>query len=173
MGRREQAKEKFKRWAFNLKVNKPFYATGKSLGHLQRKRECIREVLEDGRAKLRVVFVNPMRVDVVWPRPVGLQSAVRIAHLATKRDPRVAPLLSREPEGLVDVRSHIKDNQETTCKIDEEEEKENKKSKGKEAEKDKKDKQSIPKKRRKKTSKCSQSSSSESSSQSSSSDPTS
>ena len=168
MGRREHAKEKFRRWAFYLKINSTLGAMD-----LTTKRECIREVLEDGRAKLRVVFVNPMRVDVVWPRPVGLQSAVRIAHLATERDPRVAPLLSRQPEGIVNVRRGIKDNQETTCKIDEEEEKENKKSKGKDAEKDKKDKQSIPKKRRKKTSTCSQSSSSESSSQSSSSGPTS
>ena len=126
---------------------------------LRRKIYNLVRVAHVGRVQLRVARVSPLRVDVMWPRPVGLQSALRLARLALERDPGMAPLLTREPEGIplivaeeivLDAFGLPKKDTKGKLKLDKKD-KDSTEKKDREDKRDEKDEKSTPEKKKRRT----------------------
>ena len=129
---------KYRRWAF-------IFAPG-SAAYLQRKIKCLRRIL--GRrflSHLRLEDVSETRVDVLWPRAVGLKRVLRVVRLANAKDHNFT--LQGEPQGIEDDCEEQKGSREkknNTKSKDSAETHDKKNCKGK------KEKKRTPKKRRKK-----------------------
>ena len=99
--------------------------------------------------------VSPKRLDVVWPRPVGLQSAVRLARLTTERYNYLSPLLTRPPEGIKGDGKKKRDGREKKDKKDklklDKKDKDSTEKKDKEDKRDEKDEKSTPEKKKRRT----------------------
>ena len=107
------------------------------------------------RTKLCVKRVSPKRLDVVWPRPVGLQSARRLASLTTERYNYLSPLLTRPPEGIKGDGKKKRDGREKKDKKDklklDKKDKDSTEKKDKEDKRDEKDEKSTPEKKKRRT----------------------
>ena len=129
---------KYRRWAF-------IFAPG-SAAYLQRKIKCLRRIL--GRrflSHLRLEDVSETRVDVLWPRAVGLKRVLRVVRLANAKDHNFT--LQGEPQGIEDDCEEQKGSREkknNTKSKDSAETHDKKNCKGK------KEKKRTPKKRKKK-----------------------
>ena len=122
---------------------------------MQRKLREFVQVVEGGKVKLRVEHVSPTRVDVVWPRPVGPQSAVRLKRLTSERYSGRPCLLIREPEGVKDDGKEEMDGREKKDKNDklklDKKDKDSTEKKDKEDKRDEKGEKSTPEKKKRRT----------------------
>ena len=73
MPKRKDREKKCNRWAFFL-CGQRYSISNKIL----------REVVHESQVGLTLVEVGPARVEIVWPRPVTFQSALRLVYLARK-----------------------------------------------------------------------------------------
>ena len=97
---------KYRRWAFLFTPGEARY--------LQRKKRCLRRVLDLEAQHLLAEDVHDTRVDVVWPKAVQQEFAVRIAWLARYRDHNFA--LRGKPLGVKDDGKEQKGSREKTLK---------------------------------------------------------
>ena len=92
MPTRAEYKNKFCRWRI-------FFKPG-AASAIQRWKELLKQVLHDGRAKVRLDETSTYRVELVWQEPVSQASAVRIIRLAKRRNPKFA--VAGFPQGITE-----------------------------------------------------------------------
>ena len=113
------------------------------------------QVVATSKAGLRVKRVSQQRVDVVWPRPVGPWSAVRLQRLTAERYPRHPWRQARKPEGIKDDGKKKRDGREKKDKKDklklDKKDKDSTEKKDREDKRDEKDEKSTPEKKKRRT----------------------
>ena len=88
---RDRRENKFRRWCF-------YFPSKQEVGRPSASQQALREVVQEGRAKIVYTAISNVRVDLEWPAPVTIDSPLRLCHLARTRCPTFHIL--GDPSGL-------------------------------------------------------------------------